>query len=82
MMEITYEINHNLVRGLDYYSRTVFEISNRDDEPEASALAGGGRYDYLARRLGSKRDTPAVVAPSAWPRAPFHWRRHALTPDS
>ena len=60
MMEITYEINHNLVRGLDYYSRTVFEISNRDDGPEASALAGGGRYDYLARRLGSKRDTPAV----------------------
>ena len=60
MMEITYEINHNLVRGLDYYSRTVFEISNRDDGLEASALAGGGRYDYLARRLGSKRDTPAV----------------------
>ncbi len=60
MMGVTYEINHNLVRGLDYYSRTVFEITNRDDGPDAGSIAGGGRYDYLARRLGSKKDTPAV----------------------
>lgn len=60
MMGINYEINNNLVRGLDYYSRTVYEISNRADGPEALALAGGGRYDYLARRLGNKKDVPAV----------------------
>lgn len=61
-LEVNYEINTNLVRGLDYYSRTVFEIS----EPSAGengaplALAGGGRYDYLARSLGNKKDIPAV----------------------
>jgi len=60
-MNITYTINNNLVRGLDYYSRTVFEISMTpaDGEP-GLALAGGGRYDYLARALGSKKQVPAV----------------------
>ena len=62
-MKITYTINNNLVRGLDYYSRTVFEVSlpSIGDEPSI-ALAGGGRYDYLARALGSKKPLPAVGA--------------------
>ncbi len=63
-MNITYTINNNLVRGLDYYSRTVFEISMAPAEGEADglplALAGGGRYDYLSRALGSKKQVPAV----------------------
>jgi histidyl-tRNA synthetase len=67
MMKVNYEINNNLVRGLDYYSRTVFEISERSPAPlpgeEAApslALASGGRYDYLARAMGHKKDVPAV----------------------
>ncbi|MFH1170111.1 MAG: histidine--tRNA ligase [Candidatus Vogelbacteria bacterium] len=62
-MKITYTINNNLVRGLDYYSRTVFEVSLPATETEPGlALAGGGRYDYLARALGSKKPLPAVGA--------------------
>ena len=62
-MKITYAINNNLVRGLDYYSRTVFEVSLPVDDGETElALAGGGRYDYLARALDSKKPAPAVGA--------------------
>jgi histidyl-tRNA synthetase len=61
---ITYRINKCLVRGLDYYSHTVFEIIESSDDPETNglALAGGGRYDGLARMMGSKKDIPAVGA--------------------
>lgn len=61
MMNLPYSINSNLVRGLDYYSRTVFEISSPSTEEGVAplALASGGRYDYLARTLGSKKDIPA-----------------------
>lgn len=61
-MNIPYNINKNLVRGLSYYTRTVFEIleQGRGEEGAPLALAGGGRYDYLARQIGSKRDVPAV----------------------
>lgn len=82
-LSVTYRINTNLVRGLDYYTRTVFEImepgvSDESTEEETQAadsdpksakkaspalpltIASGGRYDYLARRLGSKKDVPAV----------------------
>lgn len=50
---ITYQLNHRLVRGLDYYTRTVFEV-----KPEGKgvqiALGGGGRYDNLIEELGGK----------------------------
>jgi len=92
-LKLTYRINTNLVRGLDYYTHTVFEITEMPDEKMREALAenttqleetkdekdrrkdkeektaamnaplalaGGGRYDYLAKRLGSKKDIPAV----------------------
>lgn len=59
-LEICYVLNSNLVRGLDYYTRTVFEIWSRDDEESRqSALGGGGRYDGLVGLLGGE-DTPAV----------------------
>jgi histidyl-tRNA synthetase len=53
---IPYTLNPLLVRGLDYYNRTVFEVF-----PEGSslAIAAGGRYDYLFEMLGG-RSTPAV----------------------
>lgn len=54
---IGYSLNHFLVRGLDYYNRTVFELVM--DGESVGALGGGGRYDYLAELLGSK-SVPAV----------------------
>ncbi len=61
-MKIPYNMNKNLVRGLSYYTRTVFEVIEQGGGEEGAplALAGGGRYDYLARQIGSKRDVPAV----------------------
>jgi histidyl-tRNA synthetase len=51
-------VNHHLVRGLDYYTRTVFEIQPKDGGAQ-STLAGGGRYDDLIEELGGK-PTPAL----------------------
>ncbi len=48
-----------LVRGLDYYTRTAFELESPALGAQ-SALAGGGRYDLLAREIGSKTAVPAV----------------------
>ena len=48
-----YEIDHRLVRGFDYYTRTVFEIVP-PTEGRQSALVGGGRYDGLIEELGGK----------------------------
>jgi len=60
---IDYNINKNLVRGLSYYTRTVFEVYVKNDEEEGGTplqVASGGRYDYLARQIGGKKDVPAV----------------------
>jgi histidyl-tRNA synthetase len=61
-MNIPYNIDKTLVRGLSYYTRTVFEIIEEKIEGEGLplAIAGGGRYDYLAKQIGSKKDVPAV----------------------
>ena len=61
-MGIPYNINKNLVRGLSYYTRTVFEIIEAGGSEDGAplTLAGGGRYDYLARQIGGKKDVPAV----------------------
>ena len=56
---IPYNLNPNLVRGLDYYNRTVFEIYIEEKRGSQSALASGGRYDGLAEMLGGKI-TPAI----------------------
>ncbi len=55
---IEYEIDTNLVRGLDYYTKTAFEFVS-DNIGAQSAIAGGGRYDRLVEFLGG-RSTPAV----------------------
>jgi len=52
---LVYEVNPHLVRGLDYYNRTVFEFSHS----LGFEVGGGGRYDYLAERIGG-RAVPAV----------------------
>ena len=56
--DIKYEIDTNLVRGLDYYSKTAFEFVS-DNIGSQSAIAGGGRYDRLVEFLDGKA-TPAV----------------------
>ena len=57
-LKIKYKINDRLVRGLDYYNRTTFEITSQKIGSQ-DALCGGGRYDGLVKQLGGK-DTPAV----------------------
>jgi histidyl-tRNA synthetase len=57
-LEIPYTINPSLVRGLDYYSRTVFEIWSMAEGKKLS-LGGGGRYDRLIEALGGE-PTPAI----------------------
>lgn len=77
---IKYRINSSLVRGLDYYSDTVFEIVEQVPDPEnegqtkSLTICGGGRYNYLAEKLGHKKQVSAVgtaigierVLESAW----------------
>ena len=57
-LKIKYVENKLLVRGLDYYNRTVFEIKSNNLGSQ-NAVCGGGRYDSLVRNLGGE-DTPAV----------------------
>ena len=59
-MEIDYEVNENLVRGLDYYTHTVFEIEAQvEGFGSQNVLCGGGRYDGLVNTLGGPA-TPGV----------------------
>lgn len=68
-LELPYQLNPYLVRGLDYYTKTVFEIIEEPNQPplpekeekKPQALVGGGRYDALVRLLGGK-DTPGCGA--------------------
>ncbi len=55
-MKVEYELDSNLVRGLDYYTHTIFEVVLKNDD---AALGGGGRYDGLIKLLGDV-DTPAI----------------------
>jgi len=57
-LKIPFEVDGRIVRGLDYYTKTAFEIIGKDLGAQ-DALAGGGRYDLLVKELGGK-DTPAV----------------------
>src|SRR5690606_5189820 len=56
---VAYEEDPFLVRGLDYYTRTAFELESPNLGAQ-SALAGGGRYDLLAVEIGAKQPVPAV----------------------
>jgi len=57
-LEIAYQIDHCLVRGLDYYTHTAFEIKSSDLGAQAT-VCGGGRYDGLVSELGGS-ETPAI----------------------
>lgn len=55
-LEIPFEVDTGIVRGLDYYTKTVFEFINGD----GFTLCGGGRYDNLVHEIDGKQDIPAV----------------------
>ncbi len=89
-IEIPYRLNPYLVRGLDYYTRTVFEIfspltekkesSEKQEKPPETvkhAFAGGGRYDGLVKILGGK-DTPAVGAAGGIDRIIWLMKKRAI----
>ena len=56
---VDHEVDHRLVRGLDYYTRTTFELFPAGREGSQDALAGGGRYDGLVEALGGP-PTPGI----------------------
>ena len=58
LAKINYQINNNLVRGLDYYTHTVFEIIS-DKDKRQNAMVGGGRYNGLIEKIGGN-ETPGV----------------------
>jgi len=58
-MEIPFALNPRVVRGLDYYTRTVFELVSELPKLEGLALGGGGRYDGLIEELGGPH-TPSL----------------------
>ena len=55
-LEIPFEVDTGIVRGLDYYTKTVFEFVNA----EGFTLCGGGRYDNLIHEIDEKQNIPAV----------------------
>jgi histidyl-tRNA synthetase len=60
LLEIPYEIDHTLVRGLDYYDHTTFEFKMKlPDEDTRLAVAGGGRYNGMVQQFGGP-SIPAV----------------------
>lgn len=67
-LELPYTLNPYLVRGLDYYTKTVFEITDKSEDGNSQGtLIGGGRYDGLVKLLGG-RDTPACGAAGGFER--------------
>jgi histidyl-tRNA synthetase len=58
-VEVSFEVNPRLVRGLDYYTRTAFEFTHGALGAQ-NAILGGGRYDGLAEMLGSREPAPGI----------------------
>lgn len=56
---IAYELVPTLVRGLDYYTRTVFEFVNEELDAAQASICAGGRYDYLIEEIGGP-PTPGI----------------------
>ena len=76
-MEIPYRVDHRLVRGLDYYTRTVFEVQPAEGGSQ-STICGGGRYDGLIHALGG-RDTPGIGFATGMERLALNLKRSEVT---
>ncbi len=61
LLSVSFIVNPMLVRGLDYYNKTVFEFVSNDLGAQ-NAFCGGGRYDALVKELGGKQSQPALGA--------------------
>lgn len=59
-MDVNYNLNGRTVRGLDYYTKTAWEILDSSKASGQDALGGGGRYDELLHTIGARSKTPAV----------------------
>lgn len=60
-LEVPYVVDPSLVRGLDYYTRTLFELKTTTGDLGAQdTLIGGGRYDNMVQNLGHKKPVPAI----------------------
>jgi histidyl-tRNA synthetase len=79
-LQIPYEVNPYLVRGLDYYTRTVFEIQPVDVGGQ-STIGGGGRYDNLIEILDGK-PTPAVGFATGLERIILNLQKQGLEPPT
>jgi histidyl-tRNA synthetase len=75
-MDIPYDVDHRLVRGLDYYTRTVFEIQPVEAGAQ-STICGGGRYDGLIEQLGG-RPTPGIGFGSGLERLTLNIKRSGI----
>lgn len=82
-LEIPYSLNPYLVRGLDYYTKTVFEIiiPQKDDQSRQNALVGGGRYDDLLKLIG-KRNVRAAGAAGGVERIINAMQNEGVVPES
>jgi len=78
MYGVPYSMDPLLVRGLDYYTRTVFEFTN---ESNKTALNGGGRYDGLAEILGGEA-TPGIGFGMGMERIILELKRQSITPPA
>jgi len=76
-MDIPYEVDHHLVRGLDYYTRTVFEVQPLDAGGQ-STICGGGRYDGLIGQLDG-RPTPGIGFATGMERLTLNLERSGVT---
>ncbi|HEY9889111.1 MAG TPA: histidine--tRNA ligase [Candidatus Obscuribacterales bacterium] len=77
---IQYQLNPRLVRGLDYYTHTAFEIQSADLGAQAT-VCGGGRYDGLIAQLGGP-DTPAIGWAIGLERLTLLLKQLAIAPDT
>jgi histidyl-tRNA synthetase len=78
-LQIPYEEDGHLVRGLDYYTKTAFEVVSKDLGAQ-DALAGGGRYDLLTQELGGKA-TPGIGFAAGIERLMSVLEKQKLFPD-
>ncbi|HUJ76944.1 MAG TPA: histidine--tRNA ligase, partial [bacterium] len=76
IMKLPFRVNHSLVRGLDYYTKTVFEIQPLQEGGQ-STIGGGGRYDGLIQELGGK-PTPGVGFATGLERVILHLKRQSV----
>ena len=65
LLGIAYRLSHRLVRGLDYYTRTTFEVVSGELGAQNSVL-GGGRYDGLVKELGGPEPWAGSASRWAW----------------